>query len=523
LTDVSELIGDIEQTFRDMEADASELLNGLDPLSEGVSLDILRHDPDFTGRVDELDRWKRYYRELKRDEKDFDLGYVYRRSGFRLKSASGGPPSSDQNQLQCRMNWSVVEVIKNRLGENRHRHAFCTQTRTMDFLSENQYPKGAGPLCQFTGDAGGSDKVYFVGESSGRQTGQISATRRLICCEGSESYEWTIAPDEPRASEHYRGDSGAWIIRSSDNALVGLLWCWYDGHLVFTSIKEVFADIRDTLNANEIRLPKSMRPDPEITGQAFAVLQGISIARKQEKSPRRPRNLLGFRRPPLSNKAQATSTNLVGAGDNEIPTALQNVASHRPDAVSQPLKSDVDPELMDVTGLTELLSTANKPESVVQLLMEDGANIDIDAKDTAETITSVADSVSTWSPTPVPSLSHSGSSSPETSTRSLPTPKLQPQLGCIPDGSVVTIAEENGGVEVNSKVSDEPRCDSLLRCLPELTLGTSQNDSKLALGYILENINLTDDQLASSHKMMGNFEPWQSIHTWRTSVGVELA
>jgi hypothetical protein len=520
LTDVSELIGDIGQTFRDIEAAASDLLNGLDLLSEGISLDVLRDSLEFNAFVDQLDDWKHYYRELQRDEKDFDLGCVYRRSGRRLKPAPGEPSSSDQNQLQCRMNWSVVEVLKNRLGENRHRHTFSTETGIVDFSSENQYPKGAGPLCQVTCDVGGSDQVHFVGESSGRRTGQINATRRLICCEGVESYEFTIVPNEPRDPKNYRGDSGAWVIRSSDNALVGLLWCWYDGHLVFTSINEVFADIRDTLNATEICLPKSMRPNSGVSGHDLAVSHGISIARKQEKGPRMPRNLLILRRQALSNKAQSISTNLVRAEQKESPAALQHVPSHMPDPVSQPLKSGVNPKQMDVTRLTELPTVANELEPVVQALTNNGT--DIEVKDTAETTTPATGCVSTRPPTPVPSLSYSVSSSPKTSTLSPSTPRLQPQLGYIPDGSVIAITEEDGGAEVNSEESHEPRPFSFPRCLPERTLGKGQNESKLALGYILETMNLTDDQPASPYKMLMRDEPWQSINTWRTNIGVEL-
>jgi len=54
---------------------------------------------------------------------------------------------------------------------------------------------------------------------------------------------------------NYFGDSGSWVLRQSDNALVGLLWGLVDGHLLFTPIKDVFSDIKSVLNARGIRLP----------------------------------------------------------------------------------------------------------------------------------------------------------------------------------------------------------------------------------------------------------------------------
>src|SRR5205814_7651975 len=75
------------------------------------------------------------------------------------------------------------------------------------------------------------------------------------------SQEWAIAvPDSDKgSSELFEGDSGAWIIRN-DNKLVGLLWGWDNYLLLFTPVRDVFADIERVFSgAKNICLPPHSR------------------------------------------------------------------------------------------------------------------------------------------------------------------------------------------------------------------------------------------------------------------------
>ncbi len=102
-------------------------------------------------------------------------------------------------------------------------------------------------ICQFN----------MLGKVQDAQFGHISAAPVSITLNEETSSEWAIVlqPESQQISTTHLGDSGSWVLRQSDNALVGLLWGWVDGHLLFTPIKDVFNDIKSMLNADMICLP----------------------------------------------------------------------------------------------------------------------------------------------------------------------------------------------------------------------------------------------------------------------------
>jgi hypothetical protein len=160
--------------------------------------------------------------------------------------------------LKHRMDWSIFEVVENRRGVNKHRCPFeYYETGNGDDLSDDIYPLGVDPLCETICELEPNMPVQYVGQGSGAQFGHISAAPVSITFNEETSSEWAIVlqPESQQSPTTHSGDSGSWVLRQSDNALVGLLWGWVDGHLLFTPIKDVFNDIKLTLNADMICLP----------------------------------------------------------------------------------------------------------------------------------------------------------------------------------------------------------------------------------------------------------------------------
>lgn len=231
-------------------------------LQEEIPLDKV-HEMLLPEKIsEELDLYNRFRQELLKDPKEFELGDVVcrcvqdsiRDSILAQPTASGMP--------KHRMDWSISEIREQREGKNVHRHARVTEPGIEDFKREILKPEGAGEPCEETGDPQGGDAVHYVGQTNGLRYGIVNPTLMLIKdADGRVSQEWTIVLSDSfgESSECFEGDSGAWIIRN-DNKLMGLLWGWDNYLLLFTPVRDVFADIERVFSgAKNIRLPPHSR------------------------------------------------------------------------------------------------------------------------------------------------------------------------------------------------------------------------------------------------------------------------
>jgi hypothetical protein len=462
LLDVEELTEDLKQTVRDTDATIEDIAKRDFPSGQ-VTLQELRQHEDIIALMDNRDIFERFLRDLSRKPDEFYLGKIHQRCVPELREAVRAyklpSPNHENIQMYHRMDWSIFSVKRARAGQNRHRHKFCTESGTVDFLSENLYPLGAGSLCQQTCEVEPGIAVYYVGQSSGRQSGKISAGPVSVTCGGKRSLEWAmvVPEDEQQEGEIYCGDSGAWIIRESDNALVGLLWGWINGQLIFTPINDVFADITETLNATEICLPKlSTAPDPST----------LNICRVKSQTTRKPRSY-------------SSTTPLRSS------FAIPNYETPRPGPIS--ISSLIDPN-----GVPKKKAGSMTPKT--------DTNMD-------------------RSPSPAPSLSSSVSSSQKTMSRSPSLVELQPQPDCNLD-KVTFIVSEDSDAERDSKAEEELQMSpdqKPEKCRQEhrLSLGYILDNDSLAKNLAM----LTFPE--SSHEVVGGKSGnWPSVETWRRGQGM---
>ncbi|KAN0081015.1 hypothetical protein V8E54_004219 [Elaphomyces granulatus] len=253
--DITQLRIDVGQTIRDI---VTEI--------ENISTNDCTDDASLTDTAnryrDDLRRFRKYQEELARPPSDFNLGSLKQRCVQMAKTSCSnyirplrpGPVEA----LKHRMDWSTFEVIENRKGVNKHRCQFeYYETGNGDDLSDDLHPLGVDPLCETICELEPNMPIQYVGQGSGAQFGHISAAPVSITLNEETSSEWAIVlqPKNQQSPMTHWGDSGSWVLRQSDNALVGLLWGWVDGHLLFTPIKDVFNDIKSMLNADMICLP----------------------------------------------------------------------------------------------------------------------------------------------------------------------------------------------------------------------------------------------------------------------------
>jgi len=250
-----------------------------------------------------------------------------------------------------------------------------------------------------------------------------------------------VVPEDKQEEDIYWGDSGAWIIRDSDNALVGLLWGWINGQLIFTPIKDVFEDIKETFNATEVGLPKL--PTGSDPGVLPGVLPGGAAAAQAIQACRVKNQDLQKSRSSFKIPIRPAIT---------VPNSQPPIAD--PISISQLIEAN------EVT--TEIVDS----ESFAMDTTKDGP------------------------PSPTPSLSSSVSSSPKIVSRCPSAVKLQSQSDCVL-GEPAVIIREDSDAEGNSKMEEQQSYSPLQR-LPKQKLGKSGQEIRLTLGFILENMGLAE-------------------------------
>ncbi|MCJ1405857.1 hypothetical protein MMC11_009087 [Xylographa trunciseda] len=287
LSDVDDMSEELRQTMTDIRAHIASLCNDLG--SQDLSSDNLpSHMLELQRTYESL---RQLRRELDKNDEEFELGKVEHRFKTTIRTSSFKSPSSAMRTLLVnhRLDWALCS-INHRQGENRHRYR-CVDG-IVDTDSDN--PMGDGKLCQETGDPEADMFVYFVGQRSGRQRGQVSSIATLVTLDGVDSQEWSIKVhrENPEA-EILPGDSGAWVIEEDNEKLVGQIWGLQDGLLLFTPIRVIFADIKETLGAVDVSvhpghvLPRTA-PISSVSSAAIST-NAIRICEVKKRVPHKPR------------------------------------------------------------------------------------------------------------------------------------------------------------------------------------------------------------------------------------------
>jgi hypothetical protein len=255
---LSTLEGDMAAEFRKNFGGRDVSMADLSPLPQGM-LEIHRKRAFVS----------EFAAELEKDKKDFKIGslaHQCKSDGIARLCTANSTVASDPSvyseldlqpaEMCHRMDWALFKV-DSRVGTNRHRYRYNHDDGTTDYFPENK-EHGEGDICQDTCIVESNEKILFVGQTNGCLTGEINAALRAVNYQGRKTLEHhiVITPEHKKSGKEYGGDSGAVVLRISDNRLVGLVWGCINNDVVFTPINTVFADIKETLKANDVRLPR---------------------------------------------------------------------------------------------------------------------------------------------------------------------------------------------------------------------------------------------------------------------------
>lgn len=293
LSDVDEMCERLDLTMRDLLA-RSDLLSKK-PGDNEISLNEPL-SPKMLEIMHELDMIEKYQTECNRSEGEFILGELAGRCKPNgILSSDAESPSSSELAPSCRMDWAMFSINNPRMGENRHSFQPGSGIELAETTSE-VIPNWTGDrdFCNDTCDLEPNASVHYVGQRSGPRKGQINAVPMLLKREGRTTHEWAlICPERISSSEDCEGDSGAWVLRDFDKKLVGLLWGWNDGQLLFSPINQVFADIKNTFPARNVCLPQDQinRGPPVMALSGNAVSEPVLICGVKKQETAKPYKL----------------------------------------------------------------------------------------------------------------------------------------------------------------------------------------------------------------------------------------
>ena len=298
LSDVDNMRADLEQSEPNKKADI-----GMECRRRFGDQDITLEDvqaaeaapSNLKALDDDYEHINTIREELSKDDLEFDLGSIayYSKSEPRetCRPHRLWPKELARRRVFHRMDWALCRVNIARQGENRHRYHFEDDPTMVNYWSDGANQLGDGEICQETCELKPNVRVHYVGRRSGRQRGQVNAVPMLLSKDGIRTYEWHIIVErELLDKDTVAGDSGAWIIRETDNKLVGLLYGWNDGQLLFTPINDIFADIQDNVPATEVTLPyQHNHPGPFAISTAVDAAPQIQLICEVKEEARKPK------------------------------------------------------------------------------------------------------------------------------------------------------------------------------------------------------------------------------------------
>lgn len=242
----------LEQTERDIKAKKKSQW-----LEHVGDRDIQPSEPDDAisfprsiGDIEEL------LEQVKRPHAEFSLGEVFRRSKEPRKSLDAQVLGEIGYDYMRQMDWAICKVNNDRAGENRPKYRSNEEARADHYIHESNRADEPGDICHETCDIDPGSQVYYVGQKSGRRDGTVNGVPDQISVNDVTFHEWAMLGSQGKhiQKKSVEGDSGAWVIRKYDNKLMGQITSYYSGRLIFTTIKDIFADIQE-LYAHVVSLP----------------------------------------------------------------------------------------------------------------------------------------------------------------------------------------------------------------------------------------------------------------------------
>ena len=297
----------------------------------------LSEDEDILSALKKYRHIGEWLEELEKDHVEFKVGSLLYRckpsSTAALCQSSSTVAFDDATcfeEKRHRLDWALFKVDE-RIGTNQHRYPYDHDKETLVYSWDVEGKYSPEDTVQETGVVKANEQVYFEGQTSGRVNGMVNATLMGISYDGRKTLEHHVVVNKKQRKEakEYKGDSGAAVLRVSDNKLIGLVWACAGEQPVFTPIHTIFKDINEGLpNDTVVRLPpaRASRPPSPVTLLATNEADCCfgNEAERPGKRPLRPSDIVF---PELDQNALAKESALIrqSLGDTTSPIPLDTL------------------------------------------------------------------------------------------------------------------------------------------------------------------------------------------------------
>jgi hypothetical protein len=298
---LEKLEGDLAHFRRQITEDMGEEIRKIAPEGGLLKQEDAQNSKTLDTLLSQNDKIKEHLDECYLDPQAYLIGTV---KFWSDPEAVRQPLSSQNPKFGHAMDWAACKA-GHRFGANKHRYRYVGEEYEGVYWDiDNKW--GAGNIVHGVAPISENDKVYFVGSTSGRVDATVHSAGIAVDSKGIKSLEWALIPSSKQQKEaaKYRGDSGAAVIRNSDNALVAHLWGAVDepALLLITPMEDVFADIKAKSGTDKVSLatyppePRPVSPVPVTEYTQLCSRKSNTQLRSQRRKvnlssiPLRPKN-----------------------------------------------------------------------------------------------------------------------------------------------------------------------------------------------------------------------------------------
>ena len=227
---------------------------------------------------------------------------------------------NDQLMVKHHMDWALFNTNAQmaEIGENRHKYRSNQDAIVDSYIEERDHVNQPGDICQETCGVESGVSVHYVGQRSKHRSGKVNVPS--LVREGfSEKLDCGfLGPDGYTIPcSDVAGDSGAWVIRTDNNKLMGQVHSYGLDTVLFTPIDVVFAALREACGS-DVTLP----PGPFDAGLFSSVPPFLPLCSEPGTPPVRPYRFLKTPLVALNAPRQILAT---GTGSPEMRTPESSI------------------------------------------------------------------------------------------------------------------------------------------------------------------------------------------------------
>ena len=292
--------------------------------------DISPEDLDNSSHTmrEEARRLEQFREDVRSNPKE--IGKCKHNKYEKVKSGALGRLQGNKvkEQYPIEMDYAIHKALVQ--GSNRHRYRSQDDALADTEIGRPDLQRiiSEGELCDETCDPDTSAvEVYYVGRTSGHRACILSTAPELRYDRGSPKIAYFLVdPKGDVKREEVEGDSGAWIIRTHDNKVLGQLVGLNGTLLTFIPINDIIDHIKQFTNET-VCLPKVPREAPSSPAHRIMTLSYT----------RRPSEQRGFQLPiPPPSPNFAITSDLTPARSRSHSSATESVGPSTRDLVDAP-------------------------------------------------------------------------------------------------------------------------------------------------------------------------------------------